>query len=83
MHFEKAYNYGSSWHRGRFMKNFRSDTICNITQEPQELERYNCACGFICKSAVTKFPQLLIKVTGINGNSHFDQLATDSSSTPP
>ncbi len=24
--------------RGRFMKNFRFDTICNITQEPQKLQ---------------------------------------------
>ena len=29
----------SSWDRGRFMKNFRFDTIHNITQEPQELYR--------------------------------------------
>ncbi len=29
------------------MKNFRFNTICNITQEPQELERYNRACRFI------------------------------------
>ncbi len=34
--------YGS-----RFMKNFRFNTICNITQEPQELQRYNRACRFI------------------------------------
>ena len=25
------------------------------TQEPQELHRYNCACEFIGKSAVTKY----------------------------
>ena len=24
--------YGSSWEKGRFMKNFPSDTICNIIQ---------------------------------------------------
>ena len=31
---------------GRFMKNFRFDTICNITQEPQELQRCNlCMCS--------------------------------------
>ena len=39
--------YCSSWKRGNFVKNFRFDTICNITQEPQELHRYNnCACEF-------------------------------------
>ncbi len=32
------------------MKNFRFNTICNITQEPQELQRYNRACRFIGKS---------------------------------
>ncbi len=30
--------YGNSRDRGRFMKSFRFDTICNITQEPQELQ---------------------------------------------
>ena len=34
---------------GRFMKNFRFNRICKITQEPQELHR---ACRFIGKSAV-------------------------------
>ncbi len=29
------------------MTNDHFDTICNITQEPQELQRYNRACGFI------------------------------------
>ena len=33
--------YGSSWDRGRFMKNFRFDTIYNITQELQDLHRFN------------------------------------------
>ncbi len=32
---------------GCFMKNFCFNTICNITQEPQELQRYNRACMFI------------------------------------
>ncbi len=35
-----------------FMKNFRFNTLCNITQEPQELQRYNRACRLISKSAV-------------------------------
>ena len=47
---------------GRFMKNFHYDTICNILQESQELQRFNCACGFISKSAVSKYYQLLTKV---------------------
>ncbi len=63
---------------GRFMKNFRFNTICNITQEPQELQRYNHACRFIGKSAVIKCHQLLSKVTSINRKSLFDQLATDT-----
>ncbi len=57
------------------MKNFRFNTICNITQEPQELQRYNRACRFIGKSAVIKCHQLLSKVTS-NRRSLFDQLAT-------
>ncbi len=36
------------------MKNFRFNIICNITQEPQELQSYNHACRFIGKSAVIK-----------------------------
>ena len=70
--------YGSSWDMGRFMKNFRSGTICNITQEPQRLQRYNYACGFIGKSAVIKYHHLLSKVLSINVKSSFDQLATAS-----
>ncbi len=31
------------------MKNFRFNTICNITQKPKELQRYNRACRFIGK----------------------------------
>ncbi len=37
------------------MKNFRFNTICNITQEP--VQRYNRACRFTCKSAVIKCHQ--------------------------
>ena len=51
---------------GRFMKNFCFDTICNITQEPQKLQSLNCACGFIGKSVLTKYHQLLTKVVSIH-----------------
>ncbi len=60
------------------MKNFRFNTIYNITQEPQELQRHNRACRLIGKSAVIKCHQLLSKVTSINRRSLFDQLATDA-----
>ena len=45
------YVNGSFLDRSRFMKNFRFDTICNITQELQEplWERLNCASGHIWK----------------------------------
>ncbi len=56
--------------KGRFMKNFRFDTIWNITQEPQ-LQRYTRE--FIDKSAVIR----------INVISRFDQLTMASFSTPP
>ncbi len=60
------------------MKNVRFNTICSITQEPQEQQRYNRACKFIGKSAVIKCHQVLSKVTSINRRSIFDQLATDT-----
>ena len=63
------------------MKNFCFETICNITQEPQDLQTFNCAHGFISKFAVIKYHQLLTKVQCINGKSPFSQLATVSSST--
>ncbi len=44
------------------MKNFRFNTICNITQKPPELQRFNCTCGFLSKSTATKLHQLLSKV---------------------
>ena len=50
--FKKQF-YDSSWDRGRFIKNFRFDTICKNIQEPQEL--HNCACEFIGKSGVVKY----------------------------
>ena len=65
------------------MTNFCFDTICNITQEPQEMQRFNRACGFISKYAVIKYDQLLSKDISINGKSCFDQLASASSSTSP
>ena len=53
------------------MKNFHFKTICNITYEPQELQRFYCACEFIGKSAVIKYDQLLSKVINMNSKSHF------------
>ncbi len=57
------------------------DYICNINQEPQDLQIFNCACGFIGKSAVVKYHQFLSKVQCIDEKLRFDQLATASSST--
>ena len=51
------------------VKNFQFDTICNITQE---LQRINCACGFIGKSSVIQS----IPIKCINGKSCFEQLVT-------
>ncbi len=65
------------------MKNFCFNTICNIIQEPQELQRYNRACRFIGKFAVIKYHQLISKVTSISRKSLFDQLATASSFPHP
>ncbi len=65
-----GFKFGSSLDGGRFMKNFRFDTICNITQESQEIQRFNCACGSIVKSAVIKYHQLLSKIISINGESN-------------
>ena len=56
------------------------NTIFNITQEPQDLQRHNRACRFIVKSAVIKYHHLLSKVTSINRKFIFDQLTTASSS---
>ncbi len=65
------------------MGRFISILFCNITKGPQELQRFDCACGFIDKSAVITYHQPLSKVISIKGKSRFDQLATASSSTPP
>ncbi len=53
------------------MKNFRFDTICNVTRDLQEVQRFNCGCGLIGKSAVIKH-QLLSKVVSNNRKSRFD-----------
>ena len=51
IHFKKQFNARYSLEkRFRFMKSFRIDTICNSTQEQQELQRYNNTYGFIDKS---------------------------------
>ncbi len=47
------------------MKKFRFNIICNITQELQELQRYNRAYRFIYKSAVIKYHQLMSTITSI------------------
>ena len=57
MHFKQQLMYGSSCDRGRFMKNFCFDTIYNIAQEPQDLQRYDYACGFIGKSGMIRYCQ--------------------------
>ena len=46
------------------------------SQEPQNLQRFNRACGFTdkYKSAVIKYHQYCCqKFTGIKGKAHFDQ----------
>ena len=35
----------SSCNRGRFMKNFSVQTICNNTQEPQDQQTFNVPVG--------------------------------------
>ncbi len=75
--------YGNSWDEVGFVKNCRFDTIINITQEPQALHRFKCACVFIDKSTMIKYHQLLSNVLRLYGKSRFAQLATASSSTPP
>ncbi len=77
--FKSSLMYGSSRDMGCFMKTFCFNTICNITHEPQKLQRFHCPCMFIGKCAVIKYHQLISKV--INQKLCFDQLATTSSST--
>ncbi len=56
---------GGSCYRGRFMKNFRFDINCNITQEPQELQKLSCACGFIGKSPAIKYHRYCCQLNGL------------------
>ncbi len=51
--------------RGRVMRNFRFDTICNITHDPQKPQRL---CLWTHHRQVSCDHQLLTKVTSINGN---------------
>ncbi len=67
------------------MKNFGFDTIfATYLRTTRTIEKTrNCAWGFISKSALIEYHQLMSKVTSISGKSRFDQLAIDSFSTPP
>ncbi len=65
------------------MKNFCYNTICNITQEPQELTEIHVHVDSSASLLFKKYHQLLSKVKSINGKSFFDQLATASFSTSP
>ncbi len=67
--------YDSSWYTVVY-KNFRLDTIFKISQEPQELHRFTCACGFIGKSPMICHSFLSKVLISINGKSPFNQLAT-------
>ena len=40
---------------GLFYEELWFSTIHNISKEPQELQRYYCACEFIGKSGVLKY----------------------------
>ncbi len=54
--------YGSSC-RGSFYEEFLFQHFKQQLKEPQELQRFNnCAYGFIGKSVVIKYNQLLSKV---------------------
>ncbi len=67
--------YVSSWDRGRFMKNFRFNTICNITQELQELYRETIVPVGSSASLCDKISSIAVK-SCIKGKSRFYQLAT-------
>ena len=64
------------------MKNFHFNTIFDITHEPQEVQRFNCACGLIGKFVVIKCHQVLSKVVSTIDKSRIAQFATASSSNP-
>ena len=38
-----------------FWRTFVYKIFCNITQEPQELQKFNCVCGFIGKCDAIKY----------------------------
>ena len=66
---------------GCFMKNFLFDTICNITQESQELYTKIQLCLWVLgKSAVMKYHQMYQRLI-FNGKSHINQLVTASFTT--
>ena len=47
---------------------FEEVSFCNITQEPEVLQRFNnCACPLTSKSAVIKYHQV-VNITDSNGN---------------
>ena len=56
------------------MKNFRFNAICNITQELQELQKYNRACRFTGKSAVVQYHELLSKLQVLTGDRYSTSL---------
>ncbi len=57
----------------------------NLQHYPRttKMQNFNCACGFIGKSAFIKYHQLLTKVVSIHEKSLFDQLTTASSFIHP
>ncbi len=66
VHFKRQLNIWQLMRQGSFYEELSfQHYLQNITQEPQELQRYNRACRFIGKSAVIKCHQLLSKITSI------------------
>ncbi len=69
--FKSSLMYSISLDSGRFMKNFRLDTICNIIQEPQDLRRFKWVCWFsLLWSNFINCCQI-----SINAKSRFEQLS--------
>ncbi len=77
-HFNIAY---VSRYVGRFIKNFGKNTICKITQEPLEGQRYNIVP--VGSSASLVLDQLMSKIIHFTLKPRFDRLATASTSTSP
>ena len=72
------------WYRDCFMKNFRFDTLCNITQEPQELQILNNAFGFIGKPVMINVTNCCHKLQVLAANRVSTSTnANASSSIPP